>query len=196
VPFLLAAARDQRVAHRRLLWVTLAAPVVGYVFWWSHGGNRYGPRFYFEALLPMTILMGAGFERLARTRMARAVIPIVVIATIASVGVLGQRAYQQILARRDVYRVVEHAGLAQAIVLLKTASADMVRLDLNRNPPDFRETSVLYGMSRPGLDHEVAEANPGRTLYYYEWREDGGRLWPVPLDQLRRSHAPVTDKRP
>jgi hypothetical protein len=50
--------------HRWLLWLMLAAPVVGYAFWWSHGGNRYGPRFYFEALLPFTLLAGAGFERI------------------------------------------------------------------------------------------------------------------------------------
>jgi hypothetical protein len=91
-----------------------------------------------------------------------------------------------------VYRVVDHAGITQAVVLLKTASADMVRLDLNRNPPNFRQTSVLYGMSRPDLDHEVAAAHRGRALYYYEWSEDGGRLWPVPLDQRRGASAPVT----
>ena len=185
VPLLLAA-RGQTVAHRGLLWVTLAAPVVGYVFWWSHGGNRYGPRFYFEALLPMTILIGVGLDRLARAGRTKVVVAIVAIATAASAGVLGRQAYQQIHARRDVYRVVEAARIDQAIVLLKTASADMVRIDLNRNPPNFREAPVLYGLSRPGLDYEVAETNPSRTLYYYEWREEGGRVWPVPADQLRR----------
>jgi 4-amino-4-deoxy-L-arabinose transferase-like glycosyltransferase len=190
---LLAAALGQSVAHRRLLWVLLAAPVVGYVFWWSVGGNRYGPRFYFEALLPLTLLVGAGFDRLRRTRRATAIIAVVAIATIASSGVLGYRAHAQVQARRDVYRVVEHAGIRQAVVLLKTASADMVRLDLNRNPPDFRQASVLYAMARTGRDYEVAEAHPERTLYYYEWREDGGRLWPVPPDQQRRgAPAPIT----
>ncbi|MEO6222697.1 MAG: glycosyltransferase family 39 protein, partial [Vicinamibacterales bacterium] len=177
---LLVAARGQAVSHRRLLWVILAAPVIGYIFWWSHGGNRYGPRFYFEALLALTILMGVGLERLLRGKMARAVVTIAGIATIASGGVLARSAYSQVLARRDVYRVVEAAGLQHAIVLLKTASSDMVRIDLNRNPPDFRAAPVLYGMSRPGLDYEVVEANPGRSLYYYEWRAEGGRVWPVP----------------
>lgn len=177
---LLVASRGQAVAHRRLLWLALAAPVVGYVFYWSLGGNRYGPRFYFEALLPLTILTGAGFDRLARARRTRTMVAIAALATVASVSVLGRKAYQQIHARRDVYRVVEHAGIDQAVVLLKTASADMVRIDLNRNPPDFRKASVLYGLSRPELDHEVAEANPGRKLYYYEWREEGGRVWQVP----------------
>jgi hypothetical protein len=153
---------------------------MGYVFYWSNGGNRYGPRFYFEALLPLTLFMGAGMERLTRTRVAKPIIAGVAIATVATLAVLGSLAYRQILARRDVYRVVEKAGLERAIVLLTTASADMVRSDLNRNPPDFRDAPVLYGMSRPGLDHEVLEKNPGRTLYYYEWREQGGHLWRAP----------------
>lgn len=195
---LVLATRGQVFAHRRLLWLLLFAPVAGYVFWWSSGGNRYGPRFYFEALLPMTLLVGIGAERLSRTRWARATIVLAAVATVASVSVLGTKAWQQVHARRDVYRVVQHARVDNAVVLLTTASADMVRIDLNRNPPDFRRAPVLYGLSRPGLDHEVAEAHPGRTLYYYEWREGGGHVWPVPPDQLRRgARAPVIpDKRP
>ena len=184
---LLVASRGQAVAHRRLLWVVLAAPVIGYVFYWSRGGNQYGPRFYFEALLPLTILMGAGLERAMQGRRSRAITAIVTIAITASLAVLGRQAYRQINARRDVYRVVEHAGLQRAIVLLKTASADMVRSDLNRNPPDFRSAPVLFGMSRPGLDYQVAEAHPERALYYYEWSEGGGRVWPASgLDTAHR----------
>jgi hypothetical protein len=177
---LLVASRGQAVAHRRLLWVVLAAPVVGYVFYWSDGGNRYGPRFYFEALLPMTLLVGAGLGHLARTRYAWGVVTATAIAIVASGAVLGHRAYSQVLARRDVYRVVEAAKLDHAIVLLKTASADMVRLDLNRNPPSFRDAPVLFGMATPDLDREVAVANPGRQVFYYEWRETGGQLSPAP----------------
>jgi hypothetical protein len=183
----LVASLGRQFAYRSLLWVLLLAPILGYLFWWSTGGNRYGPRFYFEALLPLTLLVGVGCERLLQTRRARAIVAVAVIATVASLGVLGRRAYEQILARRDVYRVVKAAGIERAIVLLKTASSDMPRQDLNRNPPDFRSASVMYGMSRPNLDHEIAAANPGRTLYYYEWRAEGGHVWPVPLDELRRS---------
>jgi hypothetical protein len=183
---LLFASRDQRITHVRLLWITLAAPVAGYVFWWSDGGNRYGPRFYFEALLPLTILVGAGLERLARGRWARPAFAAAALATLASLGVLGARAYQQVKLRRDIYRVADEAGLQNAIVLLKTASSDMVRLDLNRNPPDFQHAPVMYGMSRGGLDYEVATAYPDRRLYYYEWRPEGGRIWPVPAEELQR----------
>ncbi len=179
VPLLLASRR-QAVAHRRLLWLLLVAPIVGYAFWWSHGGNRYGPRFYFEALLPLTLLVGAGLGHLARTRYAWGVITATAIAIVASGVVLGHRAYTQVLARRDVYRVVDAAKLDRAVVLLKTASADMERLDLNRNPPSFRDAPVLFGMATPNLDREVAVANPGRQVFYYEWRETGGQLSPAP----------------
>ncbi len=104
----------------------------------SHGGDQYGPRFHFKTLLSMTILIGLGLERLSRARMAWVVIATIAVCTVASNAVLGLTAYEHIHARRDVYRVIERAQIEHAIVLLKTASADMVRLDLNRSPPDFR----------------------------------------------------------
>ena len=185
----LVAALGRRFAHGLLVWVLLITPIVGYLFWWSTGGNRYGPRFYFEAILPLTLLVGVGCERLMQTRWSRAIIAVAVVATLACGVYLGRGFYEQILARRDVYRVVKAAGIERAIVLLKTASSDMPRQDLNRNPPDFRNMSVMYGMSRPNLDFEVAAANPGRAFYYYEYRVDGGRVWLVPPDELR-SGAP------
>ena len=146
VPVLLAA-RGQQVRHARLLWITLWTPIVGYAFWWSHGGNRYGPRFYFEALLPFTILVGAGLDRLARRWPPLRLSTALAAATIVMNIVIGARVAGEIFARRDVYRVVAAAGLRRAVVLLRTASADMVRIDLNRNPPN---TADAPGTVRPG----------------------------------------------
>ena len=136
-------------------------------------------------MLPLTLLVGVGCERLLQTRWSRAIIAVTVAATLACGVFLGRGFYQQILARRDVYRVVKAAGLKHAIVLLKTASSDMPRPDLNRNPPDFRNAPVMYAMSRPNLDYEIAAANPGRALYYYEYRAEGGRIWLALPNELR-----------
>ncbi len=86
----------------------------------------------------MTILIGLSPERLSQARMAWVVIATVAVCTVASNAVLELKTYEQIHACRDVYCVIELAQIEHAIVLLKTASADMVWLDLNRNPPDFR----------------------------------------------------------
>jgi hypothetical protein len=72
--------------------------------------------------------------------------------------------------------------VSNAVVLLTTASADMVRIDLTRNPPDVERASVLYGLSRGARDREVQAAHPGRTLYLYRWTPDGGQLWRAGVD--------------
>lgn len=171
---------SRRFPYRRLSWVLLLAPVIGYVFWWSHGGNRYGPRFYFEALLPFALLAGAGAERVLSWTRARAVVVFVVIVWVAITGVLMTAAHRQVHARRDLYDRVEQAALTNAIVLLETASSDMVRIDLTRNPPDFSSAPVLYALSGGTAENAMVErAHPGRTVYRYRWTPQGGYLSPI-----------------
>lgn len=179
---LVALAWGRALPHRRLLWVLLCAPIAGYLFWWSDGGNRYGPRFYFEGLLAFTLLAGAGLDRLSTLRRFRTLV--IAGAAVAAVvfAVLAAGAHRQIYARRDVYRAVEAAGLDHAVVLLQTASADMVRIDLTRNPPDVAGARVLYGLSRGAEDRDVRQAFPDRTIYWYRWTASGGMIWPAKLD--------------
>lgn len=181
-PVLLAAARWRVPARRWLLWTLLLAPIAGHVLWWSDGGNRYGPRFYFEALLPFTLLAGVGLERILAVRRSR-------VALLAGVGVaavlfvrLSADIHDRIYQRRGVYRTVEAAGLRRALVLMKTASGDMSRPDLTRNPPDYRGADVLYALSRGPLDREVLSSRPDRAAYYYQWTPEGGILWPARAD--------------
>jgi hypothetical protein len=173
---------NRQFRRRRLVWMLLVAPVIGYMFWWSHGGNRYGPRFYFEALLPFTLLAGAGLERLSSWPRFRVVAATGLLVSLTVLGVLTAAAHRQIHARRDVYRTVEDAGLTGAVVLLTTASADMVRIDLTRNPPDFENATVLYGLSRGELDREVKAAHPDRAVYLYRWSAEGGGIWPAKIE--------------
>lgn len=176
---LVLLAWRQPFAYRRLAWVLLLAPVVGHIFWWSHGGNRYGPRFYFEALLPFTLLAGSGAERLTSTRWFRPALITGGIALVAANVALLTQAHREVHARRDLYRAVDAAGLRNAVVLLTTASADMVRTDLTRNPPDFENAPVLFALSRGPLDREVTERHQERTAYLYRWTPAGGVLSPL-----------------
>jgi hypothetical protein len=175
-PLLAALTLGRPVPRRWLLWTTATAIVVGYCFWWSDGGNRYGPRFYFEALLPFTLLVGAGFDSLRDARLRRGAMLIAVMAMIVVSVRYDTFVYRQIYARRDLYRTVQAAGLHDATVFLQTASADMVRIDLTRNPPAFDDATVLYALSLPGVDDEVRRTFPRRKAYWYRWRPAGGIL--------------------
>jgi hypothetical protein len=176
-PLLLIPAAREGLRRRALLWVLLAAPIVGHVFWWTHGGNRYGPRFYFEALLPFTLLISYGLERLGSNRYRRSVAGLCALGALVVLFMESRAIARQIDARRAVYDRVADAKLDRAIVLLQTASGDLPRSDLARNPPDFRTAPVLYAISRgEDLDRDVAARFPDRTIYYYRWDESGGTL--------------------
>ena len=179
---LVVLAGGRAFPHRRLLWVLLFAPVLGYLFWWSHGGNRYGPRFYFEALLPFSLLAGVGLDRLSTWPRFRALAGAGACVAVVTFAVLSVSEHRQIHARRDVYRTVDAAALTNAVVLLTTASSDMVRTDLTRNPPEFARARVLFGLSRGAFDREVQEAYPDRTVYRYRWDPEGGAIWPAKLE--------------
>jgi hypothetical protein len=179
---LLAVGWRCRFPRRRLATILLLAPIVGHVFWWSHGGNRYGPRFYFEALLPFTLFAGLGLERVLRWGRIRSVAIVGCAAWVTIASLLMVRAHRQVHGRRDVFRTVEAAGLTHAVVLLTTASSDMVRIDLTRNPPDFWRAPVLFALARGPLDRQLKQAYPDRTFYFYRWTPEGGILQPAHLE--------------
>jgi hypothetical protein len=178
-PLLLLAARGRAGPRSGLLWLLLAAPVAGYLFYWNPGGNRYGPRFYFEALLPFTLLTGVGLERLLALGRHRLLLAAAGAMGLVVTGKLCIDAHRQVVARQDVYRTVGAAGIDHAVVLLLSGSADMPSFDLTRNPPDFRTAKVLYGRGRGDADLEVAARYPDRRVYYYRWSPEGGRVWPA-----------------
>ena len=179
VPLLVASLRA-RIRRQGMLWVLLAAPIAGHVFWWTHGGNRYGPRFYFEGLLPFTLLVGAGFARVLDARRSRALVLAGGAVAAVTLVVLSAVSWRQVSARRGLERTVEAAGLTRALVFVGTASADLTRSDLARNPPDYQRAPVLFAISRgPDLDREVAVRYADRVAYVWMGSDAGGTLMPL-----------------
>jgi hypothetical protein len=182
----LVVAWRSGVRQHLFLWVLLAAPIAGHVFWWTHGGNRYGPRFYFEALLPFTLLVGVGLDRVLSWRRGRALAWVGGVTMAAVLVVLSSLAWRQVHARRGLERTVAHARLSRAIVFVATASADLTRADLARNPPAFRGAPVLLAISGGvGRDRVVAAGYPEREVYIWSWDAASGGVL-VPYDALRR----------
>lgn len=190
-PLVLPLARRKAGTSEALWWMLLAAPILGYVFYWNPGGNRYGPRFWFEALLPFTLLAGVGLARALELRRQRWLL-----VTLGVVGVLVlvqqlKGVEKQSWHRAGAHRTVASAGLEHAIVLLLGSVGGMPVYDLTRNPPDFRSAPVLYGRARGNADLEVQRLWPDRSIYYYRWDESGGVL--TPFDPL---HLPTPDPIP
>jgi 4-amino-4-deoxy-L-arabinose transferase-like glycosyltransferase len=183
-PVLVLAARRRFGATHMLLWTLFLVHIGGHVFWWTHGGNRYGPRYYFEALLPFTLLVGVGLERVLSWPRGRAFVWAGSLVAAVALIVLSSSAWRQVYARRGLERTVAAAGLDRALVFVATASADLTRSDLARNPPDVHGARVLYAIaSSPDADRRVAAMYPDRTAYRWTWAPEGGTL--VRLDGIR-----------
>ncbi len=180
-PVLLFFARRRAGPRESLLWMLLVAPVVGYLFYWNPGGNRYGPRFYFEALLPFTLLTGVGLKEVLQRRAWR--VPLVAAGMIglSASGKMLLRHHEQVQARTTVFRMVQEQHLEDAVVILLSSSGDMHVLDLTRNPPDFEHAPVLFARGLGARDTELAQRYPERNFYYFRWRDGKGRLWPADL---------------
>jgi hypothetical protein len=172
-------ARAEKNIRRGLIdWmpVLMAAALYCYV---ERGGNQYGPRFYYETFPFLAIFTAASLfrertfgdkapgDRRAFGLMAAsvAVMPL----SFAIHAIIEQRVISE---RRDPYKMVAAAGLADAIVLIGGrvgTERSMGALDLTRNGIEHNG-SVLYGLDiGPEANCRLQTVYPDRVLYRYAW---------------------------
>jgi hypothetical protein len=181
--------RHGRVAFRDVIFPVF---VFSYLFFPDMGGNRYGPRYYFEAypLLVVTIAEMAAFVVQAKyPRMTSAVIGLLFVHVMTClVGLafvaIGER--RIIDARMDLYDQVAKAGLHNALVVVQSGTGGgyyMEPRDLVRNGVD-RQGDVLYALDLPGRMADLRALYPERQILIYQRSklEVAGHL--VPLAQL------------
>jgi hypothetical protein len=165
----------------------------GYLFYYLKGGNRYGPRFYFEAYPFVMLYVVAG---LADGRRAfpppawrRPLLLLFLAGWMSALVTLPVRAsheHRAVRDRLDLYRLVERERLSNAVVLLTTGTGVVRHMpvgDLIRNGLDFNRP-VLYAADRGDDNRRLMDFYPGRRFYRYE-RPPGevhGRL--TSLDRL------------
>jgi Dolichyl-phosphate-mannose-protein mannosyltransferase len=164
--------------------------VAGYVLFPGLGGNRYGPRYYFDAfpLMLATIMSAAPHAAAWARRFCNR--PIAIHAALVGAVYLltglpfALAAYhRQVESRQEPFRFAMARGLADAIVVIKNSSGrGLLAEDLARNDPGL-EAPVLY--ARAAARPEIAAQQlrlvfPDRSIWIYE-RDDPeqvGRLEP------------------
>ena len=164
--------------------------VVGYVLLPTLGGNRYGPRYYFDAfpLMLATIMSAAPHAAAWARRFCNR--PIAIHAALVSAVYLltclpfALGAYhRQVQSRQEPFRFAMARELADAIVIVRNSSGrGLLAADLARNDPGL-QAPVLY--ARTGATPEIAAQQlrrvfPDRSIWIYERHdpEQVGRLEP------------------
>ncbi len=165
-------------ARQRLLGSVFLFVVVGYYFYVDTGGNRYGPRYYFEALpfvlLPAAWLAVKEASWREKTRHGRWCFYLFALSVLLAIpaGVWQTRnAHAIVYERTDLYRVVEDARLSRAIVFVATQTGTrwpMAATDHTRNWGRY-DGRVLFALDRGGDNVRLMDAYPDRASYRYAY---------------------------
>jgi len=159
--------RRTRANRAGLIFIfTLAALVVSHLFYSGRGGNRYGPRHYYEATAALLIVAASVVAAVGRPGI------LMVAGVLLMNGVLFKSSaefYSKLVEERlELFDLAEEQKLSNAIVFLRTGSATMPRGDLTRNGIHF-DGPILYVMDRGAENQKLLERYPTRQPYLFEW---------------------------
>ena len=164
-----------KVAGRSLRFYDLIFPcfVVGYVFFADLGGNRYGPRYYFDSFPLMLVTIVSAVPQVTswvagttRRALVTGAVAISGLYLLIALPFAVKDYHAQVVTREEPYRLAAARGLANAIVILKTSSGSgLLGPDLARNEPGLH-AAVLY--ARPEVPiPQLRREFPDRSIWMY-----------------------------
>jgi hypothetical protein len=153
--------------------------VLAHFFYHGIGGNRYGPRHYYEAATAILILTASVIFHSGRHGIL--MLAAVLLMNIAQYASSASYFSSQVRERTEVFELVKKQGISNAIVFLSTGSGSMPRGDLARNGIHF-DQSVLYVHDLGDENVRLMRRYPSRKAYYYVYSQStrSGSLLPFP----------------
>jgi hypothetical protein len=146
---------------------------VGYLFYYSWGGNQYGPRYYFEGLPFLALTVGNMIHHSWKSRnetIKKFIVGAVVAAFLAngySLWKYGNFFHHVSLERKSLYDFSERTLQRPSIVFIRGFLGDtlvMAEEDAVRNHPDLK-AQVLYAHDR-GAENELLKQHYPEREYY------------------------------
>jgi 4-amino-4-deoxy-L-arabinose transferase-like glycosyltransferase len=176
---LLFSVRNKNAFYFDLILLFL---VFGYVFFYATGGNRYGPRYYYEAYPFVILSVVSNLDFALKEKVLRDFL-VVIFCLGFFVGALaipsiGVQEHEVIFERMDIYRQVKEANIDNAIIFVGDKTGvrrPMSRGDLRRNGISLKG-SVLYAKDIGPRNVELKKYFPQKAFYLYsreEHRVDG-----------------------
>ena len=175
-PLLYAAALIYLLRLKSLRFYDSFFPVVvfGFAFFFLSGGNRYGPRYLFDAYPFMVLTTVSGVEAFVThyagfwTRFARHGLWVTCLYSICAFPFIALHVNRIVAERQDLYRVVQEMRLNNAVVIVKSSTSPlspMLIKDLIRNPPTL-QAPVLY--ARDTMVAQLQGLFAERSIWAYE----------------------------
>jgi len=164
-----------------LMLLSFGGLVLTYLLFQNKGGNEYGPRYYYDGIVYLAILLAAGWMRapealggtVPAAKVARASALALgfgaFLAVAGSIPFLMFHYRDKVAHNRDLFLATERSGQPSALVFLRTGSGRMPPGDLIRNPLDFR-TGVVYARDLgPDADRMLAALYADRPALVYTY---------------------------
>ena len=185
LPFAYLISLGFKFKYRSIAFYDLIFPcfIAGYVFFPDLGGNRYGPRYYYDAfpLMIVTIIsaMPHVLAWVGSTRwhsLVANVVAATLIYLLTGLPFVSSSYHRQVEARQEPYRLALMNGLENAIVIIKSSSGkNLLAEDLTRNEPGL-QASILYARAIADPE-ELRRIFPHRSIWAYVRKGKGaGRL--------------------
>lgn len=170
-------SRAERFLHPEDYFVLMM--ILGYFLYYHIGGNQYGPRFWFEGL-PFLVLLVVKKVFDSRSKLTMALLLAGLIYGIVKIPYITQREHQVVYERTDLYKLVEKEKISNAVVLISSHTGvirPMGILDLPRNGTDYKG-NVIYAIDLGAENKKIMEFYPDRVFYKYtkDLESVGGQL--------------------
>ena len=156
-----------------LLHLAFLYPVVAYLFYYSWGGNQYGPRYYFEGLPFLTLSVSTLFLDWWKTKGKygqKVVIGLFIVSIVSNGYFLAKQGkyYKQVSSeRKSLYSLAEQQIKEPAIVFIHGFLGDflvMAEEDAVRNNPNLQD-KILYAHDRGEENKLLKRFYPDRIFY-------------------------------
>jgi hypothetical protein len=175
-PLLYSAASIYLLRLKSLRFYDYFFPVVvfGFVFFLLSGGNRYGPRYLFDAYPFMVLTTVAGVEAFVIhhagfwARWMRHGLWVTCLYSVCAFPLTAFHVNRIVTERQDLYRLVQERRLHNAVVVVKSATSPVSPMpveDLTRNLPTL-QAPVLY--ARDTTVDQLQGLFPDRSIWAYE----------------------------
>lgn len=183
--FLTCFKRRGKSDLQKLIPLGFWLPALAYFFYYSWGGNQWGPRYYYEGILFLGLAAGAFLHETWRSgddRLRKGILCVFIFAVLSNVYLFTKQARfhgEASAQRKALYSLAESRIQRPSIVFLKGFLGSKLVLgqeDAVRNSP-FLDGNILYV-------HDLGEKNAQLMAYYpehdyYQGSYDQERLQPV-----------------
>lgn len=168
------SAKSGRFAHPEDY--AFIALTIGYFFYYQIGGNQYGPRFLFEAL-PFVVLLVVKKAFDQRTKWAFSILVACAIFPVVKLPFVSHREAEIVDQRQDLYDLVADQKISNAVVFISSPTSPLRPMpadDLTRNDPGFMN-DVIYVRTLPKINDQIMAYYPERSFYKYVRNVDSVR---------------------